>query len=354
MRPEDKKQYKNTEAYESVANLLTSLAESTDDINALLRSVAEYYDADRGYVFEITADGKAVDNTYEWCREGVTAEINNLQNVPIESVEVWIREFKKNGAFYISSLDTDVEKSSLTYEVLEPQGIDSLITAPLYKGKEISGFVGIDNPHKNTNDLLILKTAASIIYSDIRRTIAEKKEKEVAESLQNRFFAGTFLNTFESAYYINLEENTFVMGLFGGLKKEKNEVCKTAVEKKSFIVPAVYHSFEGPYALEGSLGASSASEKGIKVSWIVGLPMDRISINRASLAAAEMSRTMLSGHGEVDIPFDSIEKKELVAPAGDTKKCVLEITTKSEKISFVMKNEKAAADAFAKLEAAMG
>ena len=211
MRPEDKKQYKNTEAYESVANLLTSLAESTDDINALLRSVAEYYDADRGYVFEITADGKAVDNTYEWCREGVTAEINNLQNVPIESVEVWIREFKKNGAFYISSLDTDVEKSSLTYEVLEPQGIDSLITAPLYKGKEISGFVGIDNPHKNTNDLLILKTAASIIYSDIRRTIAEKKEKEVAESLQNRFFAGTFLNTFESAYYINLEENTFVI-----------------------------------------------------------------------------------------------------------------------------------------------
>ena len=151
-----------------------------------------------------------------------------------------------------------------------------------------------------------------------------------------------------------LIKEELTMGLFGGLKKEKNEVCKTAVEKKSFIVPAVYHSFEGPYALEGSLGASSASEKGIKVSWIVGLPMDRISINRASLAAAEMSRTMLSGHGEVDIPFDSIEKKELVAPAGDTKKCVLEITTKSEKISFVMKNEKAAADAFAKLEAAMG
>ena len=210
MNPEDKKKYTNTKAYESIANLLASLAESADDINALLKSVAQYYAADRAYVFEITPDGKMVDNTYEWCKEGVSAEIDNLQNVPIEACEVWIQEFEKNGAFFISSLDTDVEKSSLTHEILEPQGIDSLITAPLYKDKKISGFIGVDNPRENTHDLLILKTAASIIYSDIRRAIAEKKEKEVAESIQNRFFAGTFLNTFESAYYINLNTNSFV------------------------------------------------------------------------------------------------------------------------------------------------
>ena len=198
------------ESFDAVAKLLTSLAENANDVNALLKSTAEYYDADRGYVFEITPDGTMVDNTYEWCREGVSAEIDNLQNVPIESVELWIKEFEKSGAFYISSLDTDVEKSSLTYEVLEPQGIESLITAPLYHESVISGFVGIDNPRKNIQDLTVLKTVASIIYSDIIRTIAEKKEKETAESMQNRFFASTFLNTFESAYYINLQDNSFL------------------------------------------------------------------------------------------------------------------------------------------------
>ena len=180
MKSED---YKNTASFDTAAKLFMSLAESGDDINELLQAVAEYYAADRAYVFEITEDGLAVDNTYEWCREGVSAEIGNLQNVPIEGVEVWIREFEKSGAFFISSLDEDVEKSSLTYEVLEPQGIESLITAPLYRDGVISGFVGIDNPSRNGHDLMVLKTAASIIYSDIRKGLVEKRKAERTHSI---------------------------------------------------------------------------------------------------------------------------------------------------------------------------
>ena len=173
-----KKHNTDTAAFDAVAKLLASIAESSEDIDALLASVAEYYDADRAYVFEITPAGKAVDNTYEWCRDGVSAEIGNLQNVPIESVALWLEEFEKSGAFYISSLEEDVEKSSLTYEYLEPQGIESLITAPLCKGGVITGFVGVDNPRRNGHDLLILKTASSVICSDIRMAIAEKQEAD--------------------------------------------------------------------------------------------------------------------------------------------------------------------------------
>ena len=199
---------RSTKPYDALSNLFVTLAQSSDDIDGLLKNVADYYDADRAYIFQITADGKAVDNTYEWCREGVSKEIDNLQNVPIESVALWIQEFEKSGAFYISKLDTDVERSSLTYEYLEPQGIDSLITAPLYEGGKISGFIGVDNPRTNHDELLILKSAASIIHNDIRRLVSERREKQEQVNRQNSLFSKAFLDTFESAYYVDIENNT--------------------------------------------------------------------------------------------------------------------------------------------------
>ena len=229
MKPDNKdkmKNYKNTSSFDAAASFLNSLAESADDINALLKSVAQYYDADRSYVFEITPDGKTVDNTYEWCREGVTAEIDNLQNVPIESVTLWINEFEKNGAFYISSLDSDVEKSSLTYEILEPQGIDSLITAPMYKNAVISGFIGVDNPRINTQDILVLKTAAGIIYGDIRRNIAESRESERATSV-----ISSMVEDFDYICAINLD--TGVITRYQASKK-----CHTVVDAIDINLPS--------------------------------------------------------------------------------------------------------------------
>lgn len=160
--------------YNRAVNFFGKLVEYVDDVDAILRDVARHYDADRAYIFELSEDGKTLDNTYEYCKEGVTPEIDNLQNVPFESVEVWFEEFERVGAFFISSLDKDVEASSLTYEILEPQGIESLITAPLYNNDKIIGLIGVDNPRENTDDIVILNATASILYSEMRREIARK------------------------------------------------------------------------------------------------------------------------------------------------------------------------------------
>jgi len=167
----------NNMDYDQAMAFFAKLIEYVDDVDAILRDVAKHYDADRAYAFEISEDRKTIDNTYEWCKEGVSPEIDNLQGIPYESVAVWVEEFEKNGAFFISSLDKDVENNSLTYEILEPQGIDSLIAAPIYKDDKIIGFIGVDNPKTNTDDIVILKTTASILYSEISRKIAKKNQK---------------------------------------------------------------------------------------------------------------------------------------------------------------------------------
>lgn len=163
--------------YDQAMSFLGRIVEYVDNVDAILRDVASHYDADRAYVFEFSEDGTTLDNTYEWCKQGVEPQIDALQNIPYESVTVWVEEFERVGAFYISCLDKDVESSSLTYEILEPQGIESLLTAPIYKDGKIIGFIGVDNPQKNIRDLVILKTTASILYSEISRKIAKKNQK---------------------------------------------------------------------------------------------------------------------------------------------------------------------------------
>ena len=53
----------------------------------ILAQLGEYYDADRSYIFELNEERTHTSNTFEWCREGVSAEINNLQNISLKGVE---------------------------------------------------------------------------------------------------------------------------------------------------------------------------------------------------------------------------------------------------------------------------
>ena len=63
-----------------------SSAESPDHIiNQILEYICENLQSDRAYIFEDNLDG-TFDNTYEWCREGVTKEIDNLKRVPYEGM----------------------------------------------------------------------------------------------------------------------------------------------------------------------------------------------------------------------------------------------------------------------------
>ncbi len=45
--------------------------------NKLLDLVASFYEADRSYVFEFDLGSQRMSNTYEWCAEGLEAEIEN-------------------------------------------------------------------------------------------------------------------------------------------------------------------------------------------------------------------------------------------------------------------------------------
>ena len=163
-------------------------------IIAIMETVGAYYEADRSYIFEEDPTGRYIANTYEWCAPGIVPEKDNLQDVPIENLDPWLYEFQKHGPFYLNCDDEYAKKEPLIYQVLEPQNIRCLMAAPMMEsGREI-GFLGVDNPRKNTDHKLYLSIAATAAYHELRsihdreeleqsaRRTAEIQETQIAET----------------------------------------------------------------------------------------------------------------------------------------------------------------------------
>ncbi|MDO4486674.1 MAG: response regulator [Bacillota bacterium] len=186
-------------------------AKDEQTLNSILQDIGGYYDADRAYIFEAHMDRRVFNNTFEWCREGVNAEIDNLQNIPIDGMECWFDAFEEQGEFYITSLSEDYHPGSKTYEILEPQGIESLMAAPITVNGEVVGFLGVDNPRKNTDELLLLSVAASTCYSEIAtERMMHEKLAETNKTLMDWMQAIQSLGEiYTSMYYIDLSTGLF-------------------------------------------------------------------------------------------------------------------------------------------------
>ena len=163
---------------DTLINCITLLAEEKDinkAIDSLLKILNDYFNGDRAYLFEFDYEKQVTNNTYEYAAEGVTKEIDILQDIPLEVIDTWIKKFEETGTFYISSLDKDVDKESDTYKILEMQEITSLIAVPLIKDDLIIGFLGIDNPKINYEDLTLLSSATFFILDSIDRRESHEK-----------------------------------------------------------------------------------------------------------------------------------------------------------------------------------
>lgn len=127
-------------------------------INQLIQFICEKFQSDRAYIFEENSDG-AFDNTYEYCREGISPEIDNLKNLPYENmIETWYDEYKKSHSVMIYDLEEYREINMEIYRTLKPQGIQTLVTGPLEINGKYVGFYGVDNP-----PVEIMKDVANLI-----------------------------------------------------------------------------------------------------------------------------------------------------------------------------------------------
>ncbi|MGL5258587.1 MAG: EAL domain-containing protein [Lachnospiraceae bacterium] len=157
------------------ASTLCNEGDTNLAINEILDNIGKYYKANRAYLFEIDESEQYTNNTHEWCAEGVEPQIDSLQKVPISIIADWMEKFVTIGAYSIDSLTNDLDVNSSDYKILEMQDIKSLLTVPLINDERVVGFIGVDDPTINRDDLQILKTVAMFILNNLNKIEMTKK-----------------------------------------------------------------------------------------------------------------------------------------------------------------------------------
>lgn len=169
-------------AERKLVKCIENLVLSTDfdaAVNSMLETILEHYSADRAYIFEFDWTLDVTHNTYEICRDGVTPEKDNLQNVPIEVVALWVDIFQNQHRKIniIEDVDAllDDPARRIEYDCLHPQGIKSLITVPIFVSGELHGFLGVDNPHAHMDAPEMLAQITYIAANELqKRTLTDE------------------------------------------------------------------------------------------------------------------------------------------------------------------------------------
>lgn len=161
----------------------SKLDEIDTSINITLAKLGDYAEVDRVYIFDYDLPGDVVNNTYEWCSNGTNPEIENLQGIPFSFVPRWKEKFNNREHVYIPLISEIDEEYHAEKEILEPQGIQSLLALPMFFGEKFMGFIGFDSVKRtrewSEEHIALLRLAGEIIAGSIAR---QKFEKEIIEA----------------------------------------------------------------------------------------------------------------------------------------------------------------------------
>ena len=111
----------------------------------ILRDILNLYNGKgRVYIFEYDEIYAHHSCIYEVVSEGVSAEIDNLQDMPASESKWWSEQILSGKPIILNTLEQLLEEAPDEYQILVVQGIKSLMVTPLVTGDRVWGYMGID------------------------------------------------------------------------------------------------------------------------------------------------------------------------------------------------------------------
>ncbi|MDD5092890.1 MAG: PAS domain S-box protein [Dehalococcoidia bacterium] len=170
--------------FEKTIAIISARFVGNDDIDSAikeaLQDMAVLSGAHRAYLFLLREDSNIIDNTHEWCAEGVSPQISNLQGIPCNKFE-GVDKMRSGEGMHIpdvSMLSLENTRERNLRLLLESQEIKSLIIVPLFMANRWAGLIGFDNVSTagkwKEDDRALLQLSADIIGNALEKTRAWK------------------------------------------------------------------------------------------------------------------------------------------------------------------------------------
>jgi len=166
-----------------------SIHEVHGAIQDTLGRLGEFFEVDRVYIFEFAENGSLMNNTYEWCAENISPQIENLQGLPSSMLPWWMEFLNKRETIVVPRVSEMPPEAAVEQEILAAQDIQSVLVTPMLSDSGLFGFLGFDSVRHErnwtTDEVKLLGVLSGLITNTI---IRQRSQRDL---LAQRDFAQT-------------------------------------------------------------------------------------------------------------------------------------------------------------------
>jgi len=351
-------------------------------VDSTLAELGGVGQADRAFLFLVYGKGTKMDNTHEWCAQGVSSQIEQLQNLSTGDFPWWMKRLESGSSIVIQDANGLPEEARAEKAWLSQQEIRSLIALPVRLNGQLTGFMGLAAVKKDKNwegsEIRLLKTVADVVgeYLDKKRADDVQKEKDersrrlAQASVEGLFIlqdglimdanhvSGTMLGCksaeFQGQGFASLFESKARPAVEKYLKEMEKKPLETGIRKKTgavFPVEIQVRSMQYqdvPVTVVAMRDISERKKRAVAEKETAGMFRDALggSIRALSLTLA-LRDPFAAGHGEgvaelaaaiaqeMGFPEDKVEGMRLTGTVHDIGKISIpaEILSKPGRIS---------------------
>ena len=145
-----------------------------DKINQWINVIGDSVDSDRVYIYFFTEDENGyvmANNTHEYCKKGINSVKDEQQNIPIDLFPFHKRVvYEKLEVAWINSIDELTDEAKSMKELMEFQGLKSILAIPIVGEQGPIGFIGYETVKKEKQwkeeQLELLKVVSELILKN--------------------------------------------------------------------------------------------------------------------------------------------------------------------------------------------
>ena len=158
------------------------------EINSVLEKMGEFCGVDRVYLFLLSDNRRQMNNTHEWCRDGIEPQREHLQNLELADFP-WLSKYLENlEVVTIARVTVLPDEAAYEKEHFEMQGIQSLLLVPMSWKRSLVGFLGFDSVHSEKSwaaeDISLLKIIGEIFVNAFERIRIESEQETLILELK--------------------------------------------------------------------------------------------------------------------------------------------------------------------------
>ncbi|HAE38689.1 MAG TPA: hypothetical protein DCG57_08635 [Candidatus Riflebacteria bacterium] len=159
--------------------------------NALQLSAC-FFDAERGYIFQVDAEGKTLTNTHEWCAASEKPLMPKYQQYPLELLPA-VLAFDRHAIEYLHFPDVTTMPEAMAdfKKILIEDRVKSMLLLPMLAQGKFIGLFGYDCVKSSrswtSEEITLLKVIAEMFSNALYKKSTEKQIRENEE--KHRFLA---------------------------------------------------------------------------------------------------------------------------------------------------------------------